>query len=130
MSEVRFAHIGKNHLVQVNRVMVVLPVKTKTARRYLEIAKGRGTYVDASRGRPFRSEILMDDGTVITSCIGVMTLLKRFSEVPESYPTNYWEDDMAAELLEQDEDIENLVDGEPQGNDEDDDTEETEGEDH
>ena len=124
MSEVRFAHIGKNHIVQVNRVIAVLPIKTKTAKRYLEIAKGRGTYIDASRGRPFRSEILMDDGTVITSCIGVMTLLKRFSVIPDSYPANYWEDDMAAELLEQDEDISDLVDGEPQ------DEEETGSEDH
>lgn len=99
MTSVQFAHIGMNHLVQTNRILAVCPPSTRAAQRYVKRATERGMYIDASRGRSFRSVIILDDGTVITSCISPMTLLKRFSAPEDQLPDDYKEDD-AYELLE------------------------------
>lgn len=83
MTAVQFAHVGMNNLVQLNRVLAVLSPGTKTVERYLEIARNRGQFIDCSRNRSFRSILLLDDGTVIASCISVMTILKRFYRTAE-----------------------------------------------
>ena len=105
MATVQFAHIGMNNLVQTNRVIAVIPPKTITANRILEVAKGRGQFIDASRGRSHRALLLLDDGTVIASTKTPMTLLKRFTLSPEDLPTDFREDD-AQDLLEFDEEDE------------------------
>lgn len=79
MTDLRFAHIGMNHLVQVNRVIAVMVPDTKCSARYVARAKDSASLIDATRGRHIRSVILMDDNTVITSSIKPMTLMKRFS---------------------------------------------------
>ena len=105
MATVKFAHIGMNNLVQTNRVLVVIPPHTRTSDRIMEVAKGRGQYIDASRGRSHRSILLLDDGTVIASSKTPMTLLKRFSLDPSDLPTDFRIDD-AEDLLEFDEEEE------------------------
>lgn len=99
MASVQFAHIGMNNLVQTNRVIAVIPPKTITANRIMDVAKGRGQFIDASRGRSHRAILLLDDGTVIASTKSPMTLLKRFSLDPSELPNDFREDD-AAEMLE------------------------------
>ena len=101
MATIQFAHIGKNNLVQTNRVLLVIPPGTKTADRILSVAKNRGQFVDASRGRNHRSVLILDDGTVIASFISPMTLLKRFTLDPKDLPTDFRADDEQA-LLEMD----------------------------
>lgn len=105
MATVQFCHIGMNNLVQSNRVLVVIPPHTRTSDRILEVAKGRGQFIDASRGRSHRSILILDDGTVIASCKTPMTLLKRFSLDPADLPTDFRSDD-AEDLLEFDEEEE------------------------
>ena len=102
MANAQFAHIGMNNLVQINRVMTVIPPRTKTADRILQVAKGHGQFIDASRGRNHRAILILDDGTVVASCISPMTLLKRFNLDPKDIPTDFREDDEQA-LLEMDE---------------------------
>lgn len=102
MATVQFAHIGMNNVVQTNRVLVIIPPATRTANRILEVAKGRGQFIDASRGRSHRAILILDDGTVIASCKSPMTLMKRFSLNPDEMPTDFRADD-AEELLEFDE---------------------------
>ena len=104
MATVQFAHIGMNNLVQTNRVLIVIPPKTITANRILEVAKKRGQFIDASRGRSHRSILLLDDGTVVASCKTPTTLLRRFSLDPKDLPTDLRADD--EELLEFDEEEE------------------------
>lgn len=105
MATVQFAHIGMNNVVQTNRVLVVIPPHTRTSDRIMEVAKGRGQYIDASRGRSHRSILLLDDGTVIASSKTPMTLLKRFSLDPSDLPTDFRTDD-AEDLLEFDDEEE------------------------
>lgn len=105
MATPQFAHIGMNHVVQTTRVLVVMKPNTMSARRYIDRSKERGMFIDASLGRHFRSIILLDDGTVVASCIKPLTLLKRFSLTPDQYPTDPVADD-AMDLIELDEDEE------------------------
>ena len=102
MATVQFAHIGMNNIVQTNRVLAVIPPHTRTSDRILEVAKGRGQFLDASRGRSHRSVLMLDDGTVIASCITPMTLLRRFSLDPTELPNDFRSDD-DEEMLEFDE---------------------------
>lgn len=102
MATVQFAHIGMNNIVQTNRVLAVIPPHTRTSDRILEVAKGRGQFLDASRGRSHRSILMLDDGTVIASCKTPMTLLRRFSLDPSELPNDFRADD-EEEMLEFDE---------------------------
>ena len=99
MATVQFAHIGMNNLVQTNRVLAVIPPKTITANRILETAKGRGQFIDCTRGRSHRAILILDDGTVLASTKTPMTLLKRFMLEADQLPTDFRDDD-AEELLE------------------------------
>ena len=94
----QFAHIGMNHIIQTTRVLCVM-----SARRYIDRSKERGMFIDASVGRRFRSILLLDDGTVVASCIKPLTLMKRFSLTPDQFPTDPVADD-AMDLIEVDED--------------------------
>ena len=105
MASVQFAHIGMNNVVQTNRVTVIIPPHTRTADRILEVAKGRGQFIDCSRGRSHRAILILDDGTVLASTKTPMTLMKRFSLDPNDLPTDFRADD-AEELLEFDEEEE------------------------
>lgn len=98
----QFAHIGMNHIVQTTRVLCVMKPNTKTSKRYIERAKERGMFIDATLGRHYRSVILLDDGTIVASCIKPLTLMKRFVLTPEQFPSDADEDD-AMDLLELDE---------------------------
>lgn len=102
---VQFAHIGMNHIVQTNRVLCIMEPGTRTANRYKERAKERGMHVDATVARKCRSILLLDDGTVVSSCITPFTLLRRFSLPPDQLPTSPAEDD-AMDLLELDDEEE------------------------
>lgn len=75
-----FKHIGHGHVIQVNRVVAVIPPETTTAKTYMKRAKEAGMYIDASRGRSFRSVLILDDGYVVSAALSVPTVLKRFSE--------------------------------------------------
>jgi regulator of extracellular matrix RemA (YlzA/DUF370 family) len=99
MATIQFAHIGMNNIVQTNRVLVIIPPKTITANRILETAKGRGQFIDCSRGRSHRAILILDDGTVLASTKTPMTLLRRFTLNEDQLPTDFREDD-AEELLE------------------------------
>lgn len=93
---VRFAPIGMGYVIQVNRVTAVLPIGMKTGDRILSKAKDSGMYIDASRGRPFRSMLVLGDGFVVTTAINPLTLMKRFNT---EYQEDYTEDKAIEEDL-------------------------------
>lgn len=105
MATPQFAHIGMNHVIQTTRVLCIMKPTTMSARRFIDRSKERGMFIDASLGRHYRSVLLLDDGTIVTSCIKPLTLMKRFSLTPDQYPTNAVEDD-AEDLIEMDEEEE------------------------
>lgn len=106
MSQPKFAHIGLDHVIQTNRVIAIIPPQLKTGRRYLEVAKNRGMHIDASRGRLYRSMLILDDGTVVTSAISVQTLLKRFNQTYMEEAGYDPADDQSEDMLDFDPDEE------------------------
>lgn len=92
-----FKNIGHGHVIQVNRVVAILPPGTVTANTYLSKAKNAGLYIDASRGHKFRAILILDDGCVVSAAISVATLLKRFSE---DFDTDYTSKEEIEEEME------------------------------
>lgn len=74
-----FTHIGMNNFIQNERVLVVLKVGTVTTQRVIEHAKKTKKYLDCSWGRQSKTVILLDDGTVVISCIKSKTLMRRLN---------------------------------------------------
>jgi regulator of extracellular matrix RemA (YlzA/DUF370 family) len=56
-----------------------MPLGSVTADRYLADARKRNKFHSAAAGRKGRSQILLDDGTVIISCIKPKTLMARLN---------------------------------------------------
>ena len=81
-----FKHVGHGHILQVNRVVAILPPDTATSSEYKRRAREAGFFIDASLGRRYRSVIVLDDGFVVASALTPMTLLRRFSE---DFDTDY-----------------------------------------
>lgn len=80
MASLKFASIGLGYGVQVNRVDLILPPDTMTTKQKVKQARDAGYFIDASRGRKFRSVLMMQDGVVVASAISPSTLIKRFAE--------------------------------------------------
>lgn len=78
MTQLRFAHVGMDHVVCANRVLAIVTPQTKSSQRYTKTAKESGRYIDATVGRTIKSLLLFDDGSVLASAIKPKTLLKRF----------------------------------------------------
>lgn len=108
MATAQFAHIGMNHIVQTTRVLCVMKPNTKSSKRYIERSKERGQFIDATLGRHYRSILLLDDGTIVASCIKPLTLMKRFALNPDQFPSDAEADD-AMDLLEMDEEEEENI---------------------
>ena len=80
----RFTHIGMNNVVQNDRVLAVIPPGTVSAKRYKDRAKEKGMLISAELGREIRSLLILDDYTVITSCIKPKTLMSRLNGDPST----------------------------------------------
>ena len=80
MASLKFASIGLGYGVQVNRVDLILPPDTMTTKNQVKHARDAGYFIDATRGRKFRSVLMMHDGVVVASAISPATLIKRFAE--------------------------------------------------
>ena len=93
-----FVHIGMGTIIQKARVILITKPKSTTARRYIELAKKSGKYLDATQGKRFRSIVVMDDSTVIMCTIHAMTLMKRMNRIGMAD-----EDIQAADQLEAEE---------------------------
>ncbi len=77
----KFTHIGMGTIVQAERVMFITAPGSTTAQRYVDNAKAAGKLHNATLGHKFRSLLVMDDGTVLISCIKPMTLMRRMNSM-------------------------------------------------
>jgi regulator of extracellular matrix RemA (YlzA/DUF370 family) len=92
-----FKNIGFHHIVQINRVVAVIPPGTKSAVNYLRRARAANLFIDASMGHKFRAILILDDGRVVASGISVSTLLRRFSD---EYDANFADQRTVEEEME------------------------------
>ena len=75
----KFSHIGMGTVVQTERVIFITAPGSATAQRYMDDAKKKNKLHNATLGHKFRSLVVMDDGTVLISCIKPLTLMKRMN---------------------------------------------------
>lgn len=92
MADLKFVHIGMDHVVQANRVLAIIPPNLKSGKRYKELAEGRGMFINGARGRIFRAFVIMDDGTVIASAISVKTLMNRMNRTIADETDDSWDE--------------------------------------
>lgn len=76
-----FTHIGMGTVVQKERVIFITAPGSATAQRYMDDAKKKNKLHNATLGHKFRSLVVMDDGTVLISCIKPLTLMKRMNSM-------------------------------------------------
>ena len=101
-----FVHIGMGTIIQKERVIFITQPKSTTAKRYIDIAKKSGKYLDATHGKRFRSIIVMDDGTVIMCMIHAQTLMRRFNAIGMADEDIAEADALEAQEIEEDADDE------------------------
>lgn len=69
--------IGLGNFVQESRVIAIVSPESAPIKRMVRDAKDKGTVTDATYGRPTRSVIVMDNGSIILSAIQPETIINR-----------------------------------------------------
>lgn len=84
MTPLKFISVGIGHIICANRVTAAIRHDTACGQRIVEQAKKNNKLINANVGRKIRSLILIDDGSVIVSCVSLRTLLRRLNSVETS----------------------------------------------
>ena len=73
-------NIGYNNIVLKEKVVAIVTIDSKPARRLKERAEQEGRLIDATSGRKTRALILTDSNHVVLSSINARTLSQRIGE--------------------------------------------------
>lgn len=79
MTPLKFISVGIGHIICANRVIAVIRHDTACGTRIMEQAKKSKKIINANVGRKIRSLVLIDDGSVIVSCVSLRTMLRRLN---------------------------------------------------
>ncbi len=77
---VRLINIGFNNIVVDQRIITVVNPASSPVKRLIEVAKKRGSLIDATCGRRTRSVIITDSNHVILSALQPETIGERFQQ--------------------------------------------------
>lgn len=80
---VRLINIGFNNIVVNQRIITVVNPASSPVKRLIEVAKKRGSLIDATCGRRTRSVIITDSNHVILSALQPETIGERFQQKAE-----------------------------------------------
>lgn len=80
---VRLINIGFNNIVVNQRIVTVVNPTSSPVKRLIEVAKKRGSLIDATCGRRTRSVIITDSNHVILSALQPETIGERFRQKTE-----------------------------------------------
>ena len=80
---VRLINIGFSNIVVGQRIITVVNPDSSPVKRLIEVAKERGSLIDATRGRRTRSVIITDSNHVILSALQPETIGERFQQKRE-----------------------------------------------
>lgn len=69
--------IGLGNFVQEARVIAIISPESAPVKRMVRDAKDKGLVVDSTYGRPTRSVIVMDNGSIVLSSIQPETIINR-----------------------------------------------------
>lgn len=73
--------IGLGSFVQDNRIIAIVSPDSSPLKRMVREARDRNMIVDATYGRPTRSVIVMDNGSLVLSPLQPETIINRNKEV-------------------------------------------------
>ncbi|MCJ7646756.1 DUF370 domain-containing protein [bacterium] len=77
---VRLINIGFNNIVIDQRIIAVVNPDSSPVKRLIEVAKERGSLIDATCGRRTRSVVITDSNHVILSALQPETISERFQQ--------------------------------------------------
>jgi len=77
---IRLINVGFNNIVVSQRIIAVVNPDSSPVKRLIEVAKERGSLVDATCGRRTRSVIITDSNHVILSALQAETISERFQK--------------------------------------------------
>lgn len=89
-----FISAGNACVVQASRILCVLSPSSAPIKRMYAEHKRAGTLVDATSGRPTRSLLLLDCGTLIASPISIQTIRSRV-DGPDTDSFDLHDDDLS-----------------------------------
>lgn len=69
--------IGLGNFVQEARVIAIISPESAPVKRMVRDAKDKGLVIDSTYGRPTRSVIVMDNGSIVLSAIQPETIINR-----------------------------------------------------
>lgn len=72
--------IGFRNYANAEKVLLIIDVNSKPARRLINAAKERGQCIDACKGKKPISAIIMDSGHVVLSINSNVTISNRMGE--------------------------------------------------
>jgi len=80
---VRLINIGFNNTIIDQRIIAVVNPDSSPVKRLIEVAKEKGSLIDATCGRRRRSVIVTDSNHVILSALQPETISERFKQNKE-----------------------------------------------
>ena len=69
--------IGLGNFVHEARVIAIISPESAPVKRMVRDAKDKGLVIDSTYGRPTRSVIVMDNGSIVLSAIQPETIINR-----------------------------------------------------
>lgn len=80
---VRLINIGFNNIIVSERIISIVNSASSPVKRLIEVARKRGSLIDATCGRRTRSVIITDSNHVILSALQPETIGERFLQKTE-----------------------------------------------
>ena len=76
----KLINIGFGNIVSANRIIAIVSPESAPIKRIIQVAKDKGSAVDATYGRRTRAVIIMDSGHVILSAVQPETVAARLDK--------------------------------------------------
>ncbi len=76
----KLVNIGFGNMVSANRMIAIVSPESAPIKRIIQVAKEKGTLIDATHGRRTRAVIITDSDHVILTYLQSETVANRISE--------------------------------------------------
>ena len=79
----KLVNIGFGNMVSAGRMVAIVSPESAPIKRVIQVAKERGTLIDATHGRRTRAVIITDSDHIILTYLQAETLANRIEEEDE-----------------------------------------------
>ena len=85
----KLVNIGFGNMVSASRMVAIVSPESAPIKRVIQVAKERGTLIDATHGRRTRAVIITDSDHIILTYLQAETLANRIDEEDEEEEEEY-----------------------------------------